>query len=146
MNKKISHKRHLLKAVTWRVLGTLDTIFISWIVTHSFNIGIKIGLFELVTKTILYYLHERMWYSFSFFERKNSHLRHLLKSISWRFIGTIDTTIIAWITTGNLTIGFAIGGVEILSKTILYYLHERVWHKSKFGIINYKPVLSNSEN
>ena len=65
-----------------------------------------------------------------------SYKRHLAKTISWRIIGTLDTMIIAWVITGSWEWGLAIGGVEIFTKMILYYLHERAWYKSKFGIKN----------
>ena len=60
----VSYKRHILKSITWRVLGTIDTIIIGWIVTGSLTIGMSIGGFELFTKLILYYIHERAWYRF----------------------------------------------------------------------------------
>ena len=64
-----------------------------------------------------------------------SYKRHVLKSITWRIIGTLDTMIIAWIITGSWEWGLAIGGVEVFTKMILYFLHERVWYKfSKFGL------------
>ena len=53
--------------------------------------------------------------------------RHILKSITWRLVGTIDTVILSWFITGNLQIGLKIGGVEIITKMILYYFHERLW-------------------
>ena len=61
--------------------------------------------------------------------------RHILKTISWRIIGTLDTMILSWIITGSLKIGVAIGSVEVITKMVLYYFHERVWYKySKFGL------------
>jgi uncharacterized membrane protein len=64
-----------------------------------------------------------------------SYKRHLAKTISWRIIGTLDTMIIAWIITGSLEWGLAIGGIEVFTKMILYFLHERAWYKfSKFGL------------
>lgn len=55
--------------------------------------------------------------------------RHILKSITWRLVGTIDTVILSWFITGNLEIGLKIGGVEVITKMILYYYHERIWFK-----------------
>ena len=64
-----------------------------------------------------------------------SHSRHIAKAVSWRVIGSIDTILIAWLITGSLQVGAAVGGVEIVTKTVLYYLHERVWYKwIKFGV------------
>jgi uncharacterized membrane protein len=64
-----------------------------------------------------------------------SYKRHILKTISWRVIGTIDTMILSWLITGSWKWGLAIGGTEVITKMVLYYLHERVWYKySDFGI------------
>jgi uncharacterized membrane protein len=56
-------------------------------------------------------------------------LRHILKTLTWRMIGTVDTIILGWIITGNLKTGMTIGGIEVVTKMILYYLHERFWYK-----------------
>lgn len=55
--------------------------------------------------------------------------RHLAKTISWRVIGTLDTFILSWVITGSWKIGAAIGGVEVITKMVLYFLHERIWYK-----------------
>lgn len=63
----VSYKRHILKTITWRVIGTLDTMIISWAITGSWQWGLAIGGVEVFTKMILYYFHERAWYKFSKF-------------------------------------------------------------------------------
>ena len=64
-----------------------------------------------------------------------SYKRHIAKTVSWRIIGTIDTVIISGIITGSWGVGLAIGGIEVISKMVLYYIHERAWYKfSKFGL------------
>lgn len=64
-----------------------------------------------------------------------SYKRHIAKTISWRIIGTLDTILLSWIITGNLKVGMAIGGVEVITKMVLYFLHERVWYRfSKYGV------------
>ena len=64
-----------------------------------------------------------------------SYKRHIAKTISCRVIGTLDTIILSGIITGSWTTGLAIGGVEVFTKMILYFLHERIWYKySEFGI------------
>jgi len=59
--------------------------------------------------------------------------RSLLKTITWRIIGSIDTMVITYFITGNWKFGLAVGSVEVVSKMILYYLHERVWQRIKWG-------------
>ena len=64
-----------------------------------------------------------------------SYKRHIAKTISWRIIGTLDTIILSGLITGSWEIGLVIGGVEVITKMVLYFLHERAWYKlSKFGI------------
>ena len=60
-------------------------------------------------------------------------LRSLLKTLSWRVIGTIDTMFLGWLITGNPIIGLKIGALELFTKMILYYFHERIWLQCKFG-------------
>ncbi|WP_157020106.1 DUF2061 domain-containing protein [Mesorhizobium xinjiangense] len=56
-----SHTRSFAKALSWRVTGTLDTMIISLVITGSFKLAAAIGFTEVVTKSVLYYLHERAW-------------------------------------------------------------------------------------
>lgn len=67
----VSYKRHIAKTVTWRIIGTLDTVLLSWVITGSLKWGVTIGGVELFTKMILYYFHERVWYKFSTFGVKD---------------------------------------------------------------------------
>ena len=63
----VSYKRHIAKTITWRIVGTLDTMIISWVITGSWKAGLAIGGTEVLTKMVLYFLHERAWYKFSNF-------------------------------------------------------------------------------
>ena len=60
--------------------------------------------------------------------------RHVAKTITWRIVGTLDTMIIGWLITGNPITGLKIGGIELITKMILYYLHERIWFKMNLGL------------
>ena len=62
--------------------------------------------------------------------------RHIAKTITWRIVGTIDTMIVAWFITGNPMTGLKVGGMEVLTKMILYFAHERVWFKVNYGLPN----------
>ena len=126
-----SHKRHIAKAITWRIVGTLDTILLSWFISGNPFTGLKIGVAEITTKMILYYLHERFWFKTRF---KNANKRHLIKTITWRILGTLDTMLLALIISGDALIGLKIGFAEVLTKMILYFLHEKVWYRINFGL------------
>ena len=64
---------------------------------------------------------------------KVTKLRSVLKAISWRIVGTLDTMALGWIITGNPIMGLKIGALELFTKFILYYFHERIWLRFKFG-------------
>ena len=59
--------------------------------------------------------------------------RSATKAITWRVTATIDTFIISWLITGRLEWATAIAGVEVLTKVFIYYLHERLWARVKWG-------------
>lgn len=61
------------------------------------------------------------------------HSRSFIKALSWRVIGTLDTIIISWLITGKMVFAVSIGALELLTKTILYYFHERIWNTIKWG-------------
>ncbi|HEY3932844.1 MAG TPA: DUF2061 domain-containing protein [Verrucomicrobiae bacterium] len=61
------------------------------------------------------------------------HYRSLVKAVSWRLTGSLDTLIISFLVTGKLTYAFTISGVELFTKIFLYYVHERVWVKIPLG-------------
>lgn len=63
----VSYKRHIAKTVSWRIIGTLDTIVLSGLLTGSWQLGLTIGGVEICTKMVLYFIHERLWYKFSKF-------------------------------------------------------------------------------
>ncbi|MDD4330097.1 MAG: DUF2061 domain-containing protein [Aliarcobacter sp.] len=59
--------------------------------------------------------------------------RSVVKAISWRTVGTIDTMIVSYFITGNLIMAASIGSIEVVTKMALYYFHERAWNKLSFG-------------
>ncbi len=130
---KVQRKRHIAKTITWRIVDSLDTLMLATFFSGSFEIGGWIAITEVITKTILYYLHERVWYSYNW-ETKNKK-RHLSKTISWRFIGTLDTLLLSWVFTGSPLTGVKIITGELITKMLLYYLHERAWYASNWGVI-----------
>ena len=66
--------------------------------------------------------------------RDPSVKRHVAKTITWRIVGTLDTMVIGWLITGNPVTGLKIGGIEMFTKMILYYFHERIWFKINLGL------------
>lgn len=60
-NGRDSNAKSLAKSISWRVVGTLDTMVISFFVTGQLVMAVSIGSIEVITKIALYYFHERIW-------------------------------------------------------------------------------------
>lgn len=71
--------------------------------------------------------------------------RHFAKTITWRIVGTLDTMVLGWLVTGNPLTGVKIGGLEVMTKMVLYFFHERVWFKVNFGLPNRELSKDNSK-
>ena len=67
----------------------------------------------------------------SLFRGHEGHGRSFIKAVSWRIIGTIDTFIISFFVTGKVSLAGSI--VEVVTKIMIYYLHERVWAVVPWG-------------
>jgi uncharacterized membrane protein len=70
------------------------------------------------------------------------HYRSVVKAISWRATGTVDTILISFLITGHASLALKIGFVELFTKIALYYVHERVWNKLSFGRVKAKEEYS----
>lgn len=143
LSRHESHLRSFVKAFSWRATGTLDTFILSAFITGNVQHAGTIAASEVLTKVVLYYLHERVWSvvkwgrkssdDASIVNRHDSHARSLAKAISWRTTGTIDTFVLSFLITGNVHLAGAIAGTEILTKIVLFYLHERAWSMIPWG-------------
>jgi uncharacterized membrane protein len=144
---KDGHLRSIVKGATWRIIGTLDTIFLSLIFTGKIEKALKIGFIELFTKIFLFWLHERVWFKLSFgmegttengiTQNKEKHFRSVIKGISWRIVGSLDTFWIALFVNRHsehaTQTAFYISATEVITKVFLFWLHERTWIKVNWG-------------
>lgn len=138
--KKSSHLRSLIKAISWRIIATLDTILVVLLVTCIFEQcsienAIKIGLLEFLLKLLIFYFHERLWLYF-YNRQVKSNKEILYKTISWRFVATFTTFIISGIILEKYDeVVFLITFSEMFTKFALYYFHEKLWLKIPLGKI-----------
>ena len=63
----------------------------------------------------------------------DAHQRSLAKAVSWRLTGSIDTFVLGLLITGSLTIAGTISAVEVFTKILLFYFHERIWTLIRWG-------------
>ena len=126
--------RSFLKGISWRIVGTIDTMIISYFYTKDPFSSLKIASTEVLTKIVLYYVHERIYFR-TFGAKVTQRKISFIKGVTWRIVGSIDTILLAWIYTGNPMLGLKIGATEFLTKVVIYYIHERIWLRIKIGKI-----------
>lgn len=138
--KKESHYRSLLKGISWRIIATIDTIAVVLLVTCLFGQcsienAIKIGFAEFLIKYLVYYIHERVWQELKVGPKIQKSIT-LYKTISWRIIATTGTFIISGtILNAFDEVALYVALIELVSKFILYYFHEKLWLKLPLGRI-----------
>jgi uncharacterized membrane protein len=118
--------------MSWRITGSVDTLIWGWVLSGEWTFGLAVGLSEMITKLVLYYLHDRLWHKAEIGSRWSIHTIHVIKTITWRLLGTLDTVMLSWYISGSLKLGLQLGGIEIITKMILYYMHERIWYRIKW--------------
>jgi uncharacterized membrane protein len=64
-----------------------------------------------------------------------THMRSVAKAISWRIVATLTTMLLVFLFTGNLVVSGGVGLTELITKILIYYVHERVWNSVDFGRI-----------
>ena len=141
MISKETHLRSIVKGVSWRFIATTATFLIVLLITClygncSIENAIKIGAIEFILKLLIYYSHERIWQFFTTTSNVTKR-KSLIKTISWRIVATTTTFIIAGTVLNSFNeIALFIALLELISKFILYYLHERFWLKIPYGFKN----------
>ncbi len=71
---------------------------------------------------------------------KEKFKRSLVKTFSWRITGTLDTILVSLIITGDINTAAAIGVVEVFTKLLLYFVHERIWNRISYGKESTKDI------
>ncbi len=129
MNKFILKNRALVKTISWRIIASVLTISIIFMLSRDMIAAVSIVGAEFFTKMGLYWLHEKGWALINK-PVKGSKLRSLLKTLTWRGVAMLDTLVLVLLVTNEpIWAGWA-ALIETVIKTIGYYLHERVWNLS----------------
>jgi uncharacterized membrane protein len=69
----------------------------------------------------------------SLLRSREGHVRSFIKAVSWRTVGTLDTFVISYFVTGKVSIAGSIASIEVITKILIYYLHERAWTMIPWG-------------
>ncbi len=146
MAKKITHKREtrlrsFLKSISFRIIVVLSDSAVVALVTGNAPVALWIVLFTNISSTILYYLHERIWNMTTWKKVSRNrpageHItRSLAKAVSFRIVVLTSDLLITNAITGNTSATIEIIIITNLFSTLLYFLHERIWNNSSWGLI-----------
>ncbi|MCD6337209.1 MAG: DUF2061 domain-containing protein [Candidatus Marinimicrobia bacterium] len=127
MRNFILKNRALVKTISWRIIASVLTIMIIYGLSKDIIAAVSIVGVEFFTKMLFYWAHEKGW---DFIDKppKGSKLRSLIKTASWRVIASLDTLILVLLVTKEPIWAGSAALIESITKTIVYYLHERVWN------------------
>jgi uncharacterized membrane protein len=141
------HSRTIAKTVSWRILLTISHFINGFIVTGSIAMGLKIAGWSLIINSGLYWLHERAWNFFQWNKQpadnlffQDGHPRTTTKMITWRLIVNFSNFFVPFFMTGSWGQAGAFFTIAVFVNMALFYGHERVWNRVKWG----KTVADNS--
>ncbi len=126
---KDSKRRSVLKTLTWRIIASLTTIILVYTFSKSIVISASVGVVDFFAKIIAYYHHERIWLK----NKKSERIKSVFKSITWRIIASGITTILVFIFSLDVGMSLTIGGLELIIKLLVYYIHEEIWMRVRWG-------------
>jgi len=66
-------------------------------------------------------------------KKSEKPIRSIAKALSWRIVGTLDTLLISYLLTGKIALAASIASIDFLTKMVLYFFHERLWNRVKWG-------------
>ena len=132
-----SQLRTVIKTVSWRVIALIITILILYMVGDTWWIALSAGIVANIAKTILYYLHERVWNTVKWGRKilksakkwSETYWRSLVKTVSWKLVGTMATILPVYFYTLDWKLAIGSGILINVIKAFLYYFHERIWNK-----------------
>ena len=141
---KVTKNRSLIKSISYRVIGFVNTFLISFLVINdgvndkTIKYSLYLALLVLIIKAITYYFHERFWNIFDFgrLNKTVSKMRSILKALTWRIAASTITLISATLITSNLDWTKSIVIYEFINGILIYYVHERIWNRLNWGRTN----------
>ena len=121
-----------------RVVGTVTLFIIVYLYTGELHISLFISGTDIISNTILYYLHERAWSHISWgrvkvIVKSEQRKRSILKTITWRILASAYLIILSFFFTQAIIVSTKIALTDAIANLIEYYFHERIWNRIKWG-------------
>ena len=130
LNSFIIKHRKFSKTILWSAISSILTLAIVLKITDSWLIAFYVIGFEFIFKPLFYYLHEKLWH-ISKRSARGIKYKPFYKTITFCLPASLVTVVILFVLKQNLVDISMIVGLEILSKSMTYYYHERIWDNFK---------------
>lgn len=130
-----THKKTIAKTITFKILAMTVGFLTALFFTGSKETAFYVMIANSITTLLGFYLHERVWARYNWYvvEGSENHKRTLIKTITYKVFIFIVGTLTKWAVVGDLMTALSIGITKNLITAVIYYLHERVWNKIKWG-------------
>lgn len=132
--------RVLSKVVLWRILLSISHFLNALAVTGSWEKGLQIVGLTTLINTITYWLHEQLWGYGRWGRNKNQSInftdnfsRTGTKLFTWRVVITITNFLIVYVVSGSATAGIEFMSIATVINIVIYWFHERMWNRVKWG-------------
>jgi uncharacterized membrane protein len=135
-------ERSFLKAITWRIVGTVSLWITVYLFTGRISLAIGISLVDIISNIVLYYCHERIW-DWSDWGRRfidgrfiSESKRMIAKAASWKILASIYLFLVVnFLSEQSLIVSSGIVFADAFLNIIEYYFHEYAWNRVKWGRI-----------
>ncbi len=132
--------RSFLKAISWRLIGSITVVIISYLYTGAIDLSLSIGFIDIFSNIFLYFLHERTWNFFDWGQSKKNHKytrdstnRSIIKALTWRITASSYLVAVIYLLGEELNTSLVIAITDALVNIVEYYFHERAWNRVEWG-------------
>ena len=138
-----TNKRSITKMITYKLSVLIEGSLVTYLITGNLELSILLQSTKQFIMLFAYYFHERIWDKISWGRNINdedSNKRSISKMISYKILIIIIGLSVTYALTGDLTLTLLITASKNITSAIVYYIHERIWAKSKWGMIEKENV------
>src|SRR5258706_4144995 len=130
-----SNSRSIVKALSYRILGSVATAVIYFVLTRNAGMSLGAGALDSIVKIGMYFVHERLWNLIDYGRGVDADAttRSIAKAMSYRVLGSASTALIFYVLSRDAKLSLGGGLVDSVLKIGVYFIHERLWNHISYG-------------
>jgi uncharacterized membrane protein len=138
-----TNKRSITKMFTYKLSVLIEGSLVTYLITGNLELSILLQSTKQFIMSFAYYFHERLWDKILWGRNANdedSNKRSISKMISYKILIIIIGLSVTYALTGDLTLTLLITASKNITSAIVYYIHERIWSRNKWGMIEKENI------